>query len=232
MTDTGNTWYARSYQDKLSENIIYFSAEYGLHEVLPIYSGGLGVLSGDHCKTASDLGLPFTAIGLFYKQGYFNQRINRDGWQETAFTALDISHLPIRMVLDTEEKPLVIYIDLPGRRVYAKIWQVCIGRINLYLLDTDIPQNNQYDRGLTARLYGGDRETRIQQEILLGIGGVKALDALGIKGTVYHERRAPAFIVLELCRELINSNNMSFNEARKLLHHLRLYYSYTCACRQ
>ena len=140
MTDTGDTWYARSYQDKLSENIIYFSAEYGLHEVLPIYSGGLGVLSGDHCKTASDLGLPFTAIGLFYKQGYFNQRINRDGWQETAFTALDISHLPIRMVLDTEEKPIVIYIDLPGRRVYAKIWQVCIGRINLYLLDTDIPK--------------------------------------------------------------------------------------------
>jgi len=216
MTDTGSTWYARTYPDKLSDNIVYFSAEYGFHEVLPIYSGGLGVLSGEHCKTASDLGLPFTAIGLFYKQGYFNQRINRDGWQETAFTTLDTAHLPIRPVTDPDKKPLMINIDLPGRRVYAKIWQVSVGRINLYLMDTDIPENNHYDRGLTARLYGGDRETRIQQEILLGIGGVKALDALGIKGTVYHMNEGhSAFMVLELCRKLINEKNMSFNEARE-----------------
>ena len=228
MNNTGGTWFASNYPDKMSDNIIYFSAEYGLHEVLPVYSGGLGVLSGDHCKTASDLGLPFTAIGLFYKQGYFSQRINRDGWQETAFTTLDVSHLPVRTVLDSEQKPLLINIDLPGRRVYAKIWQVHIGRINLYLLDTDIPENNQYDRGLTARLYGGDRETRIQQEILLGIGGVKALDALGINGTVYHMNEGhSAFMVLELCRKLINEKNLSFDEAREAVASCSVFTTHT-----
>lgn len=218
MSDLKDTWYHQSYPDKTDEQIIYFSAEYGLHEVLPIYSGGLGVLSGDHCKTASDLGLPFTAVGLFYKEGYFTQRINREGWQETNFSPLNVSHLPVQPVLTQESKPLMIHVDMPGRMVYAKIWRIAIGRINLYVLDTDVPENNQYDRGLTARLYGGDRETRIQQEILLGIGGIKMLDALGIKGTVYHMNEGhSAFMGLELCRKLISEKNLSFVEAREFV---------------
>ncbi len=218
MSSHSETWFAKNFPDKSMEKIVYFSAEYGLHEVLPIYSGGLGVLSGDHCKTASDLGLPFIAIGLFYKQGYFSQRINRDGWQETAFTTLNISHLPIESVLNDEQKPLMIHVDMPGRRVYARIWRIAIGRIYLYLMDTDISENNQYDRGLTARLYGGDNETRIQQEILLGIGGIKMLDALGIQGTVFHMNEGhSAFMGLELCRKLIGEKNMSFSEAREVV---------------
>lgn len=218
MAGNQDTWFQRTYPDQQQEQIIYFSAEYGLHEVLPIYSGGLGVLSGDHCKTASDLGLPFTAVGLFYKQGYFDQRINREGWQETSFPILNISHLPVQPVLTQDQKPLLIHVDMPGRMVYAKIWQIAIGRINLYAMDTDIPENNQYDRGLTARLYGGDKETRIQQEILLGIGGIKMLDALGIKGTVYHMNEGhSAFMGLELCRKLISEKNLSFDEAREVV---------------
>jgi len=218
MSGKQDTWFSRNYPDKQSEQIIYFSAEYGLNEVLPIYSGGLGVLSGDHCKTASDLGLPFTAIGLFYKQGYFSQRINRDGWQETNFSMLNISHLPVQPVLSTDNQPLMIHLDMPGRIVYARIWRIAIGRINLYTIDTDVPENNQYDRGLTAKLYGGDRETRIQQEILLGIGGIKLLDALGIKGTVFHMNEGhSAFMGLELIRKLIFEKNMSFEEAREVV---------------
>lgn len=218
MSGNRNSWYQNAYPDKQQEQIVYFSAEYGLHEVLPIYSGGLGVLSGDHCKTASDLGLPFTAVGLFYKQGYFSQRINREGWQETNFSALNVSHLPVQPVVSQDQKPLVIHVEMPGRIVYAKVWRIAIGRIFLYLLDTDIPENNQYDRGLTARLYGGDKETRIQQEILLGIGGIRMLDALGIQGTVFHMNEGhSAFMGLELCRKLIVEKNLSFDEAREVV---------------
>lgn len=218
MSSNQGSWYQTDYPDKQQEQIVYFSAEYGLHEVLPIYSGGLGVLSGDHCKTASDLGLPFTAVGLFYKQGYFSQRINREGWQETNFSALNISQLPVLPVMTQDQKNLVIHVDMPGRVVYAKIWRIAIGRIFLYLMDTDIPENNQYDRGLTARLYGGDKETRIQQEILLGIGGIKMLDALGIKGTVFHMNEGhSAFMGLELCRKLISEKNLTFDEAREVV---------------
>jgi starch phosphorylase len=218
MSGNQGSWYQTAYPDRQQEQIVYFSAEYGLHEVLPIYSGGLGVLSGDHCKTASDLGLPFTAVGLFYKQGYFSQRINREGWQETNFSALNVSQLPVLPVMTQDQKPLIIRVDMPGRIVYAKIWRIAIGRIFLYLMDTDIPENNQYDRGLTARLYGGDKETRIQQEILLGIGGIRMLDALGIQGTVFHMNEGhSAFMGLELCRKLIAEKNLSFEEAREVV---------------
>ncbi|NLM11451.1 MAG: glycosyltransferase family 1 protein [Clostridiaceae bacterium] len=223
-----DTWFARNYPDKTSENIIYFSAEYGLHEILPIYSGGLGVLSGDHCKTASDLGLPFTAVGLLYKQGYFNQRINRDGWQETSFTNLNISELPIQPVLTQDGKPLLIQVEIPNRIVYAKVWRIAIGRINLYAMDTDVPENNQYDKTITFKLYGGDRETRIQQEILLGIGGIRLLDALNIKGTVYHMNEGhSAFIGLELCRKLMAESNLSFEEAREIVSSSSVFTTHT-----
>ncbi len=222
-----DTWFNRSYPDYKDEHIVYFSAEYGLHEGLPVYSGGLGVLSGDHCKSASCLGLPFTAIGLFYKQGYFDQHINADGWQETRFTTLNYSQLPVTPVFG-EDQPLTIYVELSGRVVYARIWRIDIGRVKLYLLDTDVPENNQYDRALTERLYGGDRETRIQQEILLGIGGIRALDALGIKGTVYHMNEGhSSFMSLELARNLVIEKNMPFSEAHEIVHSSCVFTTHT-----
>lgn len=226
--NTKDTWFNKDYPDYSDEKIIYFSAEYGLHEVLPVYSGGLGVLSGDHCKTASDLGLPFIAIGLFYKQGYFDQRINAEGWQETHFTTVNYSQLPVDPVYDSNGNHLTIYVELSGRIVYAHIWCINIGRIKLYLMDTDIPENNQPDRALTERLYGGDRETRIQQEILLGIGGIRTLDALGIKGTVYHMNEGhSAFMALELARKLVMEKNMPFSEAKETVYSSSVFTTHT-----
>lgn len=215
LENTG-TWFQNTYPDKQNHSIAYFSAEFGLNEVLPIYSGGLGVLSGDHCKSASDLGLPFTAVGLFYKQGYFSQHINRDGWQETHYTELNVSQLPISPAPDNTGGQLHISVELPGRAVYAKVWRVDIGRVRLYLMDTDVEQNSPADRSLTARLYGGDQETRIQQEIFLGIGGVRVLEALGIKPSVYHMNEGhSAFLGLELIRRLIQENGLTFSSARE-----------------
>lgn len=213
-----DTWFSRNYGKYKGENIVYFSAEYGFHEVLPVYSGGLGVLSGDHCKSASDLGLPFTAVGLFYKQGYFDQRINSEGWQETRFTNLNYSQLPVFPVYDQSGMPLTICVEMAGRSVYARVWRIDVGRVKLYLMDTDVPENSAFDRGLTERLYGGDRETRIQQEILLGIGGIRMLDALGIKGTIYHMNEGhSSFMSLELARKLVVEKNMPFQEAREIV---------------
>ncbi len=223
-----DTWYSRNYPDKSNENIVYFSAEYGLTEILPIYSGGLGVLSGDHCKTASDLGLPFTAVGLLYKQGYFNQHINKNGWQETKFTTLNISQLPILPIMTNEQKPLLIQVEMLNRIVYARVWRIAVGRINIYAMDTDIPENNQYDRSITSKLYGGDKETRILQEILLGIGGIRMLDALNIKGTAFHMNEGhSAFLGLELCRKLINKTNMSFDEAHEVVSSSSVFTTHT-----
>jgi len=216
MSDT-ETWFNRNYPDKKNHVIAYFSAEYGLSEVLPIYSGGLGILSGDHCKSASDLGIPFVAVGLFYKQGYFDQRINHDGWQETNFHDLNVSHLPILPVFNDSGEQVHIGVELPGRIVYAKVWQVKIGRISLYLMDTDAEQNSPYDRSLTSRLYGGDQETRIQQEIFLGIGGYRVLETLGIKPHVYHMNEGhSAFLGLEIIRRLMQDGNIPFKVAKEI----------------
>lgn len=209
-----DTWFNRTYPEYENHMIAYFSAEFGLNESLPIYSGGLGVLSGDHCKSASDLGLPFTAIGLFYRQGYFTQLINNDGVQETTYNTLLIADLPIKPVLDQNGERLLINVNMPDRTVYASIWLVKVGRVSLYLLDTDVPLNSEPDRHITARLYGGDGDTRIQQEILLGMGGVKALKALGIKPSVYHMNEGhSAFLGFELIHELILSRHLNFKEA-------------------
>lgn len=211
-----DTWFGRNYPEKANHLIAYFSAEYGLNEVLPVYSGGLGVLSGDHCKAASDLGLPFAAIGLFYKQGYFNQHINQDGWQETNYPDLNVSHLPILPVTNQKGEDVFIGVELPGRVVYAKVWEVKIGRVSLYLMDTDVERNSDSDRFLTSRLYGGDQETRIQQEIFLGIGGIKVLDALGLKPSVYHMNEGhSAFMGLELMRKLIQESGLPFSAAKE-----------------
>lgn len=213
-----DTWFSRTYPDHSNETIAYFSAEYGLNETLPIYSGGLGVLSGDHCKSASDLGLPFTAVGLFYRQGYFNQTINFEGIQETSYSTLNINELAIKPVVDENGEKILISLDLPGRLVHASIWLVKVGRVNLYLLDTDVPMNSENDRSITARLYGGDGDTRIQQEMLLGIGGIRALDALGIHPVVYHMNEGhSAFLAFELTRKWMQNNHLSFKEACEMV---------------
>ena len=218
LSDNKDTWYGRNFPDKSGHSIAYFSAEYGLNEVLPVYSGGLGVLSGDHCKSASDLGIPLTAVGLFYKQGYFSQRINHDGWQETSYTDLNVSHIPISPALDGQGNHICISVELPGRVVYARVWQVRVGRVSIFLMDTDTEQNSPSDRMLTARLYGGDQETRIQQEIFLGIGGVRVLEALGVKAAVYHMNEGhSAFIGLELIRKLVQEKNLPFRVAREVV---------------
>jgi len=213
-----DTWYNRTFPDLGGQMVAYFSAEYGLSETIPVYSGGLGVLSGDHCKSASDLGIPFTAVGLFYRQGYFNQKINHEGIQETSFSTLNINELPVSQVTDEKGEPLLISVEFPGRTVYASIWQIKVGTVNIYLLDSDVPSNTGQDRHITSRLYGGNHETRIQQEILLGIGGVRALEALGIRPTVYHMNEGhSAFLCFELIRRSMMKCNIGFHEARELV---------------
>jgi len=213
-----DTWFSMTYPDLDGHMVAYFSAEYGLSETIPIYSGGLGVLSGDHCKSASDLGIPFTAVGLFYRQGYFNQKINHEGIQETSFSTLNIDELPVSQVTDKNGEPLYISVELPGRTVYASIWQIKVGTVNIYLLDSDVPSNAEQDRHITSRLYGGNHETRIQQEILLGIGGVRALEALGIRPTVYHMNEGhSAFLCFELIRRSMIKYNIGFHEAMELV---------------
>lgn len=223
-----NTWFNNTYKDAGDISIAYFSAEYGLDEALPIYSGGLGILSGDHCKSASDLGLPFTAIGLLYHQGYFTQQINRDGWQETSFYDLSLSELPIKPVLDNNNNELIISIDFPGRLIYAKVWQISVGRIKLYMMDTNIAQNSLADRDITARLYGGDQEMRIMQEIFLGIGGCRILESLNVKPTVYHMNEGhSSFLVVEIMRMLIRDYSVPFNVAKEIASRRTIFTTHT-----
>src|SRR6478735_2963675 len=160
--------------------IAYFSAEFALHQSLPIYAGGLGVLAGDHCKEAADLGLPFVGIGFMYPQGYFRQRMTNDGWQEERYERISWTDAPIEAALTPDGRPVITAVPLGERTVLAAVWRVRLGRVKLLLLDTDLAENAPWDRELSARLYGGGSETRIQQEIILGIGGVRALKALGI----------------------------------------------------
>ena len=190
--------------------------EFGLHESLPIYSGGLGILSGDHCKEASDLGLPLVAVGFLYPQGYFSQRINADGMQEATYNKLRFSEVSATPALTPDGVEAIISVDLPGRKVYAKVWKVAVGRIPLLLLDTDVEPNAPNDRVLAAHLYGGDHEMRISQEIVLGIGGVRALRAVGLKPALWHMNEGhAAFMGLERIRELVADAALTFAEARE-----------------
>ncbi len=208
-----DTWFTRTYPDLNNETIAYFSFEFGLHESLPVYAGGLGVLSGDHLKEASDLGLPLVGVGFIYNQGYFKQRITEDGWQETRSMYLDFERMPIIRLFDEEGKPVLISVRLPDRMVYARLWQVQVGRVPLYLLDTNVEENNPSDRELTARLYSNDPDIRISQEILLGIGGVRALRSLGYNPAVWHMNEGhSAFLSLERAREFVEAG-MTFEQA-------------------
>jgi glycogen phosphorylase len=211
------TWFARTYPQYAGRTIAYFSAEFGLHESLPIYSGGLGVLSGDHCKEASDLGLPFVGVGFLYPQGYFRQRLDRAGQQEATYDKLHFAEMPVTAAIDAAGNEVMISVELPGRKVFAKVWRVQVGRISLYLMDTDVDPNAAADRSLSARLYGGDHEVRISQEIVLGIGGVRAIRALGLDPLVWHMNEGhSAFLGLERCRELVNGLDVSFDVAAEI----------------
>ena len=184
--------------------IAYFCAEFGFHESLPIYSGGLGILAGDHCKAASDMGLPFVGVGLLYRQGYFHQTLDANGKQQATYTDSDFDDLPVSPVLDDEGNEVLVPIDMPNRTVFAKVWQVRVGHVRLILLDSWIERNSAHDREITHRLYGGDRTSRIEQEILLGVGGVRALAALGLKPSVWHVNEGhAAFLILERTRNLV-----------------------------
>ncbi|MBN1887725.1 MAG: alpha-glucan family phosphorylase [Thermoflexales bacterium] len=208
-----DTWFARTYPQLAGQTVAYFSTEFGLHESLPLYAGGLGVLSGDHCKEASDLGLPFVAVGFLYQLGYFRQRIGEDGWQEAYNNRLDLETVPVFEAKDKNGNDVLIEIDLPGRAVKTRLWRVEVGRIPLFLMDTGIEENSSVDRQLTAQLYLSDPEMRISQEIVLGIGGVRALRALGIQPAVWHMNEGhSAFLTLERVRELI-AGGRSFEQA-------------------
>ena len=213
-----NTWFNNKYPENKNDLIAYFSAEYGLDETIPIYSGGLGILSGDHLKAASDLGIPLVGVGLLYKNGYFNQRINGYGQQETEYTNIDLYDLPINPVKDEKGEDLTIYVKFPKRRLYLKVWQINVGRVKLYLLDSDIPKNNPEDRDVTLRLYGGDQEMRIRQEIVLGMAGVNLLTKyLGLKPTVYHMNEGhSAFLNLEIIKDIIAEKQVTFEVAKDI----------------
>jgi starch phosphorylase len=186
------------------ELIAYFCAEFGVHESLPIYSGGLGILGGDHCKAASDFQLPFVAVGLLYRQGYFTQTIDGEGRQRAEYYDSDFDDLPIEPVKRTDGTELAVELPLPGRRVLVKVWRACVGHVSLYLLDTDLPENSERDRDIAHRLYGGDRTTRLEQEIVLGVGGMRALAAMDLKPSVWHINEGhAAFLVLERVRSLV-----------------------------
>ncbi|AMV19401.1 alpha-glucan family phosphorylase [Planctomyces sp. SH-PL14] len=192
----------------------YFSAEFGLHESLRIYSGGLGLLAGDHLKSASDLGVPLVAVGLFYYEGYFSQTISPEGWQQEAYNLAQPQDLPISETLAPDGSKLLISVPTRSGPIFARVWTVNVGRIPLYLLDSNVPENKEEDRRLTARLYGGDQRTRIRQEMLLGIGGVKALDALGIHPRVFHMNEGhSAFASLELIRMRVRNDGLDFSAA-------------------
>src|SRR3954471_4887585 len=207
--------------------IAYFSAEFGFHESIPNYSGGLGILSGDHCKSASDLDLNFVAVGLLYRHGYFRQEIDKEGVQRAVNLNQNFHHLPIREVR-SGDTALLISVRILDHEVWAKIWELRIGRINLYLLDTDIPQNSAADRLITAELYGGDLEMRMRQEIVLGIGGVHALKALGLEPAVFHMNEGhSAFLGLERIRRLVKERGLDFYAALQVAASANVFTTHT-----
>jgi glycogen phosphorylase len=206
------SWYGANHEER--PLVAYFCAEYGLTESLKIYSGGLGVLAGDHLKSASDLGVPLVAVGLLYREGYFNQAVDPAGRQREAYPRTTFEDLPVRGAEDGAGRPVRVAVAFPGRAVHLRVWRVDVGRVPLFLLDADLPENGEEDRHLTARLYGGDQETRISQELLLGIGGYRALQALGVAPRSFHMNEGhSAFLGLELVREVMAAEGVDLDDA-------------------
>jgi starch phosphorylase len=200
----GRTWWAEHVSADPTRMIAYFSAEFALHQSLPIYAGGLGVLAGDHCKEASDLGLPLVGVGFMYPQGYFRQRISPEGLQQEVYEQLNWADAPVQPASTRDDKPCVVLVPLGTRSVLVQVWEVRLGRARLLLLDTDLEQNAPWDRELSARLYGGGQDTRLQQEIVLGLGGVLALRTLGLQPAVWHLNEGhAAFVVLQRIRDFL-----------------------------
>ena len=207
-----DTWWQQRFHDA-SGPIAYFSAEFALHQSLPIYAGGLGVLAGDVCKESSDLGVPLIGVGFMYPQGYFHQSVSPEGWQQESYEHINWENAPIEPAITPEGHPCIVPVPLGNRSVLVRVWRVRLGRVKLYLLDTDLEENAPWDRELSARLYGGDRETRVQQEIILGVGGVRALKAIGSDPTVWHLNEGhAAFVVLQRIRDLLEKGT-SFDAA-------------------
>ena len=230
LTDylSGKTWYDRRGDCAPEMKVAYFSMEYGLHESLPIYSGGLGILAGDHLKSASDLGIPLVGVGLLYRQGYFRQYLNNEGWQQEYYPENDFYNLPLTLERDEDGTPREIELEFGARKFRVHIWRVQVGRVPLYLLDTNLESNSPEDRLITAQLYFGDKEMRMIQEILLGIGGVRALRALGIIPNVCHMNEGhAAFLALERIRLLMEKRTVSFAEAREIVRAGNIFTTHT-----
>jgi starch phosphorylase len=224
---SGQPWFPSRFPEIGGSCIAYFSAEFALHQSLPLYAGGLGVLAGDHCKEASDLGVPLIGVGFMYPQGYFHQHISPEGWQEESYERLNWADAAIDRATLPDGKPAVTAVPLGDRTVLVEIWRVRLGRPTLYLLDTDLEENAPWDRELSARLYGGDRETRVQQEIILGIGGVRALKALGIAPAVFHLNEGHAgFVVLQRIRDLIE-RGVPFDAALEEIRNTTVFTTHT-----
>ena len=220
----GQTWYKGTYEDYVA----YFSMEYGMDASLPIYSGGLGILSGDHMKTSSDLGLPLVGVGLLYRQGYFRQYLNADGYQQEEYPENDWYNMPVHRCDTAKGEPVKIAVDIGGEQVVAQVWEVQVGRSSLFLLDTNIDENTPANRLITATLYGGDKEVRIRQEVLLGIGGMRALRAVGINPVVTHMNEGhAAFLCFERIRELMAEKGFNFNQALQALWPTNIFTTHT-----
>jgi len=219
---------AASPEIKWSSPVAYFSAEWGLHESLPVYSGGLGVLSGDHLKTASDLNIPLVGVGLLYRNGYFKQVIDKNGTQIAEYPECDFSNLPLQIVQDEKGDEVQISLELPGRTLYANIWEVQVGRLSLYLLNSDVPSNTPQDRKITGRLYPSDQRTRIEQELLLGAGGIRLLRKLGIKPSLYHINEGhSAFLIFSRIQLLMTEEGLSFDEASEVVRGSTIFTTHT-----
>ncbi len=222
-----DTWFRQKYPQHKNHTIAYFSAEFGVHSSLPIYSGGLGILAGDHCKEANDIGLPLVGAGFIYPQGYFKQRISAAGRQEASYERLDYRTAPLEAVMSRDHEQGLLKLNLCGRVIQAMVWRVRLGSVVLYLMDTDVEENEPWDRELSARLYGGDRATRLVQEIVLGIGGVRMLNAVGIQPTVFHANEGhAAFLMLERIRQMVEQG-MSFDEAAEVVRATTIFTTHT-----
>ncbi len=223
-----NTYFSKKYPNNKNDVIAYFSAEYGLDETIPIYSGGLGILSGDHLKSASDLGLPLVGIGLLYKEGYFNQKITIKGEQVSEYQEIEIHNMPIYPVKDKNNEDIIVNVEIEGKKVLVKVWEIAVGRLKLYLLDTDLNENPKEYQGLTKKLYGGGQDTRIAQEIVLGIGGVRALKALGIEPKLYHMNEGhSSFLVIELIKNIMKEKEVSYDIAREIAFSMLAFTTHT-----
>jgi starch phosphorylase len=222
------SWFSEAHGAEGRVQVAYFCCEYGIDEGLPIYSGGLGVLSGDHLKSASDLGVPLVGVGLLYQKGYFRQILSLDGWQQELYPDNDWYNMPVAMETRKDGTPLEIEVDIGGEPVRARVWRVDVGRTPLYLLDSNLRGNSDRSREITSTLYGGDREMRIRQEILLGVGGVRALKALGCAPTVYHMNEGhSAFLIVERIRDLMSSRKIPFAEAREIVFATSVFTTHT-----